>query len=113
MLLTGDDVCKIADFGAAVFTGNLQENKVAFGGTPAFMAPELFLSNTAIDFTKSPGIDIFALGATLYFLVMGRPPWMAKNQIDLATKIRNIELSFPKENIDPHLKVIYIPRYLL
>lgn len=102
MLLSGDGVVKIADFGAAVFT--LEQGKVAFGGTPAFMAPELFLSNKLVDFTKSPQIDIFALGATLYYMVVGRPPWMAKNQIDLATKIKNFELTFPTEGIDPHLK---------
>jgi serine/threonine protein phosphatase PrpC len=84
-----------------VFTGAQQ--KVAFGGTPAFMAPELFLSNTKIDFTKSPGIDVFALGATLYYMLMGRPPWMAKNQIDLAKQIRDIELSFPVP-VDPSVR---------
>jgi serine/threonine protein kinase len=104
MLLSGDGVVKIADFGAAVFT--MDSNKVAFGGTPAFMAPELFLTNKQVDFTKSPLIDIFALGATLYYMVVGRPPWMARNQIDLATKIKNFELTFPNDNIDPHLKVI-------
>jgi [calcium/calmodulin-dependent protein kinase] kinase len=105
MLLSGAGVVKIADFGAAVFTGGSVQEKVAFGGTPAFMAPELFLTNTSIDFTKHPGIDVFALGATLYYMVIGRPPWMAKNQIDLAMKIKNIELTFPVEGIDPHLKV--------
>jgi predicted Ser/Thr protein kinase len=53
MLLSGDGIVKIADFGAAVFT--MDQGKVAFGGTPAFMAPELFLSNKQQDFTKSPG----------------------------------------------------------
>jgi CRP-like cAMP-binding protein/predicted Ser/Thr protein kinase len=103
MLVSKDGVVKIADFGAAVFTG--AKEKVAFGGTPAFMAPELYLSSSATeDFTKAACIDVFALGATLYYLVMGRPPWMAKNQIDLARQITNIELSFPV-NVDPHLKV--------
>lgn len=103
MLLSGDGTVKIADFGAAVFT--LGMAKVAYGGTPAFMAPELFQTGTTIDFSKSEGIDIFALGATLYFMVVGRPPWMAKNQLDLAKKIENYEVSFPDESIDPHLKV--------
>lgn len=78
---------------------------MAYGGTPAFMAPELFLTNSAIDFTKNEGIDVFALGATLYFMLTGKPPWMAKNQLDLATKIKNIELTFPPTTIDPHVKV--------
>jgi serine/threonine protein kinase len=81
---------------------------VAYGGTPAFMAPELFLTNTTTDFTKNEGIDVFALGATLYFMLCGKPPWMAKNQLDLATKIKNIELTFPTTTIDPHVKVRFL-----
>jgi protein-serine/threonine kinase len=103
MLLSADGTVKIADFGAAVFT--TANEKVAYGGTPAFMAPELFLTNSTIDFTKNEGIDVFALGATLYFMLCGKPPWMAKNQLDLATKIKNIELTFPSTTIDPHVKV--------
>lgn len=54
---------------------------------------------------KLPSIDVFALGASLYFMVFGKPPWMAKNAIELAIKVKNIELSFPNDLIDPHLKV--------
>lgn len=110
-LLASDGTVKIADFGAAVFTmqraGAKEKEKSSYsGGTPAFMAPELFLSNTTIDFTKMEGIDIFAMGATLFYMVVGRPPWMARNQIDLAVKIKNIELTFPDDKeLDPHLKV--------
>ncbi|KAJ1408267.1 hypothetical protein B484DRAFT_200064 [Ochromonadaceae sp. CCMP2298] len=50
------------------------------------------------------GIDVFALGATLFYMICGRPPWMARNQLDLATKIKNIELTFPETAMDPHLK---------
>eukprot|EP01034_Spumella_vulgaris_P036339 gene36339-44829_t len=67
MLLSKDGTVKIADFGAAAFT-EISSEKVAYGGTPAFMAPELFLSNTKTDFTNVEGIDVFALGATLYYL---------------------------------------------
>lgn len=87
--------------------------QVAYGGTPAFMAPELFLTNSTIDFTKNEGIDVFALGATLYFMLCGKPPWMAKNQLDLATKIKNFELTFPPTTIDPHVKVQYFVLYCL
>ena len=82
--------------------------QVAYGGTPAFMAPELFLTTSGTDFTKNEGIDVFALGATLYFMLCGKPPWMAKNQLDLASKIKNIELTFPTTTIDPHVKVWFV-----
>lgn len=71
-------------------------------------APELFLTHTNIDFTKMSGIDIFALGATLYYMICGRPPWMGRNVMDLAMKIKNIELTFPSSIIDPHLKVLHL-----
>lgn len=97
------EVVKIADFGAAVFMNSTE--KIAFQATPHFMAPELFLTDTDIDFSKTPKIDVFALGATLFFMVVGRPPWSGKNAIELATQIKNIELTFPNaEKYDPHLK---------
>ena len=72
----------------------------------AFMSPELFQSSEAAsEFSKSPAVDIFALGATLFCMVVGHPPWMANNQIDLADQIMNMNLVFPDEIIlDPHLK---------
>ena len=80
----------------------------------AFMSPELFMSSeTASEFSKSPTIDIFALGATLYCMVVGNPPWMANNQIELANQITNCDLVFPEETIlDPHLKVTSLSIYL-
>jgi serine/threonine protein kinase len=105
ILLTADGKAKIADFGAAVFV-EAEEGKVAYAGTPAFMSPELFLSSeVAAEFSKSPAIDIFALGATLFCMVVGNPPWMANNQIELALKISNDCLEFPDQvYLDPHLK---------
>jgi serine/threonine protein kinase len=108
MLLTADDQVKIADFGAAVLTGG-GAKVLAAGGTPAFMAPELFqfgLKEDGRRLTMSPQVDVWSLGATLYNMLFGRPPWMAKNQIELAKQIQNIELSFPHdcEGVDPHLR---------
>jgi serine/threonine protein kinase len=39
---------------------------------------------------------MWSLGATLYMLVIGRPPWEADTEIELADKVQNEELSFPK-----------------
>ena len=51
-------------------------------------------------------VDVWSLGATLFNLVVGRPPWVAQNQIVLAHQIQHVELVFPPEaeDLDPHLK---------
>ena len=54
-------------------------------------------------------MDVWSLGATLYMLVVGTPPWMAKNEIELARKVQNDELTFPEtayhgaHKLDPHV----------
>ena len=79
-------------------------------GTPFFMAPELFESSDSGVMEKlvQPAVDIWSLGATLYMLVCGRPPWMGKNELELAHKIELVELTFPPEvlgvALDPHIK---------
>lgn len=49
---------------------------------------------------------MWGLGATLYNMVVGQPPWMADNELELAETVRNMELTYPDNTqyIDPHLK---------
>ena len=74
-------------------------------GTPAFMAPEICTNDPSVEINYLPAIDVFAMGATLYCMACGRPPWMGANVFDLAAKIKTLELTFPDDDIDPHLKV--------
>jgi len=67
------DFLKVLDFGLArVDTGGPVElTRVgSLLGTPAFLAPELWQGGIA-----DPRSDVYALGATLYFLVAGRTPF--------------------------------------
>ncbi len=63
----------ITDFGLAreTGTGSMTESG-ALVGTPMYMAPELVLGGTVQANTLA---DVYALGATLYALVTGRPPF--------------------------------------
>lgn len=112
-----DGTCKLCDFGSAMFyvgpLSPLQSGKamgkesLTVAGTPAFMAPELFRDAAEAEPVTfaSPAIDVFALGATLYCMTIGKPPWMAKNQIDLASRITKFEVIYPSDcKIDPYLK---------
>lgn len=117
MLLSADDVVKLADFGTAVLIGGNDGRVVlAAGGTPAFMAPELFLVASADSMETnarvvSPQVDVWGLGATLYNLVVGSPPWKANNQLELAEMVKYMELRFPSSvmvTLDCHLQDLIV-----
>ncbi|KAG6610819.1 CAMKK/CAMKK-META protein kinase [Phytophthora cinnamomi] len=104
ILVSSEGIAKIADFGTARMIMNETETISGAKGTPAFMAPEMF----DIDATyQGPAVDVWSLGATLYMMVIGHPPWMADNEILLAERVQRVELRFPKDverTMEPHLK---------
>ena len=71
----GPDELRVAitDFGLAreTGTGSMTESG-AIVGTPMYMAPEMVLGGTHAASTLA---DVYALGATLYELVTGKPPY--------------------------------------
>lgn len=75
------------------------------GGTPAFMAPELCSSAEAFSGQLA---DIWAIGATMYMLRFGQPPFVASNVLALYNKILNDPLEFPPVAIDPGLRNLLV-----
>jgi len=77
ILLTPDDEPKLADLGIAKQLGasgqTLTKSGVALG-TPAYMSPEQCRGEKQIDGRT----DIYSLGATLFHMVCGRPPFQAE-----------------------------------
>jgi serine/threonine protein kinase len=76
ILLSSDGVPKVTDFGLAKrldsqSTALTQEGAVL--GTAAYMAPEQAAGKKEI----GPACDIYALGAILYEMLTGRPPFLA------------------------------------
>jgi serine/threonine-protein kinase len=75
ILLTTDGMPKITDFGLAKHLEGGESSKTRSGtilGTPSYMAPEQARGETQ---NIGPLADVYALGAMLYELVTGRPPF--------------------------------------
>lgn len=102
-LLLGDDgIVKIADFGISQMLSGSDEQLHDAGGTPAFMAPELCEGKKNFSGQLA---DIWAIGATIFMLRFGQPPFVAKSIINLYYKICNDPLVFPvTPSIDPGLQ---------
>ena len=67
-LILGAEGVVLVDFGVARELGDEDEGTVGIG-TPRFMAPEIFAGGNV-----SPRSDVFSLAATLWTLLVGKPP---------------------------------------
>lgn len=74
----------LTDFGIAKQIEAVTRPLTAVVGTPPYMAPEQAVGNTD---EVTPACDIYSLGATLYHLAAGRPPFEGSSVIDILQKV--------------------------
>ena len=96
---------KITDFSLAklVVGGASQTASGAILGTPAYMAPE---QAGGASEPVGPAADIHSLGAILYELLTGRPPFQATSVLETLEQVRH------QEPVAPRHLVSTIPRDL-
>ncbi len=106
ILLDADDRPLVTDFGLAkrVEGGASLTGTGALVGTPSYMAPEQTEGKPA-----SAASDVYALGAILYEMLTGRPPFLAASVVETLLLVRTEEPVRPRllnPQIDPDLELI-------
>lgn len=91
VLLDGDGHIRLTDFGLAKEMANAEDSASTMCGTNEYMAPEMIRGKA-----YNQAVDWWALGALIYEMVTGYPPFTHKNRKKLHHKILNEKLSLPK-----------------
>eukprot|EP00511_Aplanochytrium_stocchinoi_P009043 CAMPEP_0204864676 /NCGR_PEP_ID=MMETSP1348-20121228/4220_1 /ASSEMBLY_ACC=CAM_ASM_000700 /TAXON_ID=215587 /ORGANISM="Aplanochytrium stocchinoi, Strain GSBS06" /LENGTH=658 /DNA_ID=CAMNT_0052015361 /DNA_START=640 /DNA_END=2613 /DNA_ORIENTATION=+ len=91
ILLDAEGHIKLADFGLSkegIQSGT--EGTHSFCGTPEYLAPEV-LNRSG----HGTSVDWWSLGALLYEMLTGLPPWYSQDRHKMFASIRHSELRFP------------------
>jgi serine/threonine protein kinase/lipoprotein NlpI len=86
VLFTEDGIPRITDFGLAkrLESDSRQTETGAIMGTPCYMAPEQARGHTR---DVGPAADTYALGAILYEMLTGRPPFKGETPIETVRQV--------------------------
>ena len=100
---SGFGIPKISDFGLAKCmdapSGLTLTEQIL--GTPSYMAPEQAAGRSR---QVGPGTDIYSLGAILYRLLVGRPPFVGQTVIQIVRQVADSE-PVPPRQVQPTIPV--------
>jgi WD40 repeat protein/serine/threonine protein kinase len=107
ILIDGQDQPLVSDFGLALWQESSDAAKPAEAllGTPAYMSPEQARYPDLVDATS----DVYSLGATLYHLLTGRPPFQGPDHADTLRQVDEEEPVPPRQlnrSVDKDLETI-------
>ncbi len=94
VLFSADGIAKITDFGLAkrMDSDSRQTESGAIMGSPSYMAPEQAKGHTR---DVGPAADVYALGAILYEMLTGRPPFKGETPIETVRQVIDDEVVPP------------------
>ncbi|CAL8081595.1 unnamed protein product [Orchesella dallaii] len=92
ILLGWDGMAKLCDFGFAKALAPSDYMLTSVKGTPLYMAPEI-VNEKPYDHNA----DLWSLGCILYELLIGKPPFLTNNIIDLVQKVRTESIDWPEK----------------
>lgn len=92
ILIDEDGHIKLADFGLSKEEMGHGQLAKSFCGSAAYFAPEMVKRDG-----HSKSIDWYVLGAMLYEMLMGKPPYYSPNRESLYSNIKKGDLTFPSE----------------
>jgi serine/threonine-protein kinase len=90
---------KVADFGVARLAESTEDGASLIVGTPRYMAPE-----QADGGRVTPATDVYAIGAILYEMLAGRPPFDGRTAVELAVRHRDDPVAPLPAHVDPELE---------
>lgn len=97
ILMTVDNNPLLTDFGLAKQTQGADNSLTIDGqilGTPSYMPPEQAVGSK---YSIGPTSDVYALGATLYCLLTGRPPFVAESVTAVLHQVTTVEPVSPSK----------------
>lgn len=94
IMLDQDGMVKVLDMGLA--KSILEESSLTMTGsimgTPNYMSPEQALARADLDFRA----DVYSLGATLFHLVCGSPPYEGESVMSVLARLAHEEIPSPR-----------------
>ncbi|CCD23928.1 polo kinase CDC5 NDAI_0C02680 [Naumovozyma dairenensis CBS 421] len=85
---------KVGDFGLAAVLANDRERKYTVCGTPNYIAPEVLMGKHS---GHSFEVDIWSIGVMIYALLVGKPPFQAKDVNVIYERIKLCKYGYPKD----------------